>query len=98
MDFLDDLLGDPITLVSIVVAVLAVGFGFQFALTNFRLVLLGLKNLRRNLVRTLLTALATVGFVFMVTLIWTILHGLDNITRERSRDLKLIVSERWQIP
>src|SRR5207302_8731755 len=63
-----------------------------------RLFQLVLKNLRRNLVRTLLTCMATMVLVFMITMIWTILYFMDVITRERAKDLKLIISERRQVP
>jgi putative ABC transport system permease protein len=57
-----------------------------------------LKSLRRNLLRTSLTGLATVVLVFVVTLVWTVLYFLDLVTAEKSKDLKAIVTERWQIP
>jgi putative ABC transport system permease protein len=56
------------------------------------------KSLRRNLLRTTLTALATAVLVLVVTLVWTILWFLDMVTAEKSKDLKVIVTERWQIP
>jgi putative ABC transport system permease protein len=60
--------------------------------------LLILKNLRRNLVRTLLTALGTIVLVFVVTLIWSVLDFLNKATEEKSQNVKMIVTERWQIP
>jgi putative ABC transport system permease protein len=57
-----------------------------------------LKNLRRNLLRTTLTALGTMVLVFVVTLVWSVLSFLDEVTREKSGNLKAIVTERWQIP
>jgi len=60
--------------------------------------LLIVKNLRRNVLRTLLTALGTMVLVFVVTLVWSILFFLDEVTREKSHNLKAIVTERWQIP
>lgn len=56
------------------------------------------KNLRRNVLRTTLTALGTIVLVFVVTLIWSVLHLLDTVMTEKTRDLKAIVTERWQIP
>jgi putative ABC transport system permease protein len=56
------------------------------------------KSLGRNLRRTILTGLAIFVLVFVVTLIWTILWFLDMVTSEKSKDLKAIVTERWQIP
>lgn len=60
--------------------------------------LLILKNLRRNLLRTLLTALGTIVLVFVVTLVWSVLDFLNKATQEKSQNLKMIVTERWQIP
>lgn len=56
------------------------------------------KSLFRNLLRTALTCGATVVMVLVVTLIWTVLDGLDQRTTEKSADFKAIVSERWQLP
>ena len=61
----------------------------------FRLIL---KNVRRNLVRSLLTALGTMVLVFVVTLVWSILSFLDAATAEQSRNFKGIVTERWRLP
>jgi putative ABC transport system permease protein len=60
-------------------------------------VLIG-KNLRRNLLRTTLTALGTIVLVFVVTLIWSVLHLLDTVMEEKTSNLKAIVTERWQVP
>jgi putative ABC transport system permease protein len=72
--------------------------GVLFVITSPKLFRLVLKNLRRNLVRTLLTTSATVVLVFMITMIWTVIYFLDVATREQSKNLKLIITERWQIP
>ena len=48
--------------------------------------------------RTSLTAAATMLLVFVVTLVWTVLWFLHAVTAEKSKDLKAIVTERWQIP
>src|SRR5262249_50755752 len=53
---------------------------------------------RRNVLRTTLTALGTIVLVFVVTLIWSILHLLDTVMAEKTSNLKAIVTERWQIP
>jgi putative ABC transport system permease protein len=55
-----------------------------------------LKNLRRNILRTSLTYLATFVLVVVVTLVWSTLYYLDQLTAEKSRDVKLIASEKWQ--
>ena len=57
-----------------------------------------LKSLSRNLLRTGLTAAATMLLVFIVTLVWTVLWFLHLVTTEKAKDLKAIVTERWQIP
>jgi putative ABC transport system permease protein len=57
-----------------------------------------LRNLRRNLLRTTLTCVATMFLVFIVTAVVTILYTLNLILAEKSKDLKAIVTERWQIP
>jgi putative ABC transport system permease protein len=62
-----------------------------------KLLLLTVKNMRRNLVRSTLTALGTMVLVFVFTLIWSVLSFLDAVTAEKTENLKAIVSERWQI-
>jgi putative ABC transport system permease protein len=57
-----------------------------------------LKNIRRNAVRTSLTFLAVFFFVAVFTTIWSVLAFLDAVTTERSKDFKIIVTERWQLP
>jgi len=57
-----------------------------------------LKNVRRNAIRSTLTAVGTMVLVFVVTLVWSILNFLDAVTAEKTNDLKAIVTERWQIP
>src|SRR5262249_9874802 len=56
------------------------------------------KSLARNKLRTALTGVATIVLVFVVTLIWSILWFLDLVTTEKVKDLKAIVTERWQLP
>ena len=57
-----------------------------------------LKNLRRNLIRSGLTAMGVMVLVLVVTLIWSILSFLDAATAEKADNLKGIVSERWTLP
>lgn len=57
-----------------------------------------MRNLLRNWLRTSLTAMATMVLVLVVTLVWTILLFLSNATSEKAKDLKAIITERWQIP
>ncbi len=63
-----------------------------------KFVLLVFKNIRRNTVRTVLTALGTMALVLVVTLVWSVLAFLDGVTSEKKRNLKAIISERWQFP
>ncbi len=64
----------------------------------FKYFALIVKNLRRNVLRTTLTALGTMVLVFVVTLVWSILSLLDSLVTEKNSNLKAIVTERWQIP
>lgn len=57
-----------------------------------------LRNLSRNLFRTILTSSATMFLVLVITAVWTVLSFLDKATEEKTSDLKAIVTERWQIP
>lgn len=63
-----------------------------------KFLLLIVKNVRRNLLRTALTSLGTIVLVCVVTLVWSVLTFLDQVTQEQSRNLKCIVTERWQLP
>lgn len=56
------------------------------------------KSLWRNPVRTVLTGMVTMALVFVVTLVWTVLVFLDIVMTEKSKDLKAIVTEKFQIP
>ena len=57
-----------------------------------------IENCYRNLIRTLLTALGTIVLVAVVTLVWSVLEFLQNVTSERNNNIKAIVSERWSLP
>lgn len=63
-----------------------------------KLFLLIIKNLGRNPVRTLLTALGTVVLVVVLTGVWSMLSFIDATTREKSKNFKAVVTERWQFP
>jgi putative ABC transport system permease protein len=56
------------------------------------------KSLSRNLLRSILTGMATAVFVLLVTMIWSVFDLLDRATQSKSKDLKAIITERWQIP
>src|SRR2546423_10539008 len=68
------------------------------ALVHSKLFLLIFKNLNRNLLRTELTAAIIIVLVVMITLIWTVVNSLEAATEEQSQEIKLIVTERWQLP
>jgi putative ABC transport system permease protein len=57
-----------------------------------------LENIRRNLIRTILTGLGTMVMVLVVTLVFTVLSALDRASVEKQKNLKAIVTEKWQIP
>src|SRR5437870_4139552 len=94
----DQIVADPVNLVAAVIALLVVGGGIVYVAHSPKLFLLGLKNLRRNLLRTLLTAGAIGVLALMITIIWTIIFFIDLITVERSKDLKIIVTYKWSVP
>ena len=56
------------------------------------------ENIRRNLIRTILTGLGTMMMVLVVTLVFTVLSALDRATTEKQTNLKAIVTEKWQLP
>ena len=56
------------------------------------------KSLFRNVLRTVLTALATCVFVLVVILIWSVFAFIDRVTADKAKDFKIIATERWQIP
>src|SRR5262249_12614882 len=57
-----------------------------------------LKNLWRSKTRSALTALAIVFLVAIFTMIATVLRFLDNAMTEKSRDVPMIVTQRYRIP
>jgi len=56
------------------------------------------ENIRRNLIRTVLTSLGTMMLVLVVTLVFTVLTTLDYVATEKSSNIKAIVTEKWQNP
>ncbi len=96
--FFEDLLHNPVNLAALIISVLVVIAGLVAIVAFPRMALLGVKNLRRNLLRTLLTSMAIMVLVVMVTLIWTVIYFLDQTMQEQSADFKLIVMERWKVP
>src|SRR4051794_5136530 len=92
--WLTDFLANPLNPIGAVVVALILLFATAYwEYTRFMI-----KSLRRNLLRSVLTALATAFLVLMVTLIWSVLAFIDRQTEAKSKDLKVIVSEKYQIP
>ncbi|MSQ95307.1 MAG: ABC transporter permease [Gemmataceae bacterium] len=90
--------GDYVNLAATIIGLLAIVAGAAYILSNPRLFLLGLKNLRRNLLRTTLTSAAIGVLAFVITMIWTIIYFIDLIQVERSKDFKIIVTYKWSVP
>lgn len=63
-----------------------------------KLLRLIMKNLFRNKVRSILTALAIFLLVAILTLISTVIQFLDNQMKEQSKDVLAVVTERYRIP
>lgn len=63
-----------------------------------KLLLLIVKNVGRNPLRSVLTSLGTMVLVLVVTMVWSILHLIDLVTEEKSHDVKAFISERWSVP
>ena len=63
-----------------------------------KFLLLIVKNVRRNMLRSTLTALGTMVLVFVVVLVWSILALLDLVTRDKADNFKAMVTERWSVP
>ena len=63
-----------------------------------KFLVLVIENIRRNLVRTTLTALGTMMLVLVVTMVFTVLTTLDSVATEKSSNIKAIVTEKWQNP
>lgn len=63
-----------------------------------KFLLLMFKNVRRNKLRSFLTGMATIMLVLVITMVWSILDFLAAATTEKEKDLKAIITERWQIP
>lgn len=87
-----------VNLVCYIIAGVILTLGLAVAVVNPKLLLLIFKNLRRNVLRTVLTSAAIIVLVVMITLIWTVINTLDEATEEKSQDIKLIITERWQLP
>jgi putative ABC transport system permease protein len=94
----EQITGDYVNLVAAIIGLIVVVAGAAYVILSPRLFLLGVKNLRRNLLRTSLTGVAIGVLALMITIIWTIIYFIDLITVERSKDLKIIVTYKWSVP
>jgi putative ABC transport system permease protein len=61
-----------------------------------RFLLLLLKSLRRNPLRTSLTYLAVFVLVSVVTIVWSAMYVLNHLMQEKANDIKMVISEKWQ--
>jgi putative ABC transport system permease protein len=93
-----ELFARPLNLFCLTFSLVVLAGSMAFVTVNPKLFVLVIKNLRRNLQRTILTAVAIMVLVLMVTGITTVLVGLDRYTEEKARDLKLIIMDRFQVP
>lgn len=95
--FLKELQTNIITQVAVAFSLIVITVAVVYAILQPRMAVLMAKNLRRNLLRTTLTFLATTILVFMIIMIWTVLTFIDAQTQEKAKDFKLLISERWQV-
>lgn len=63
-----------------------------------KVVLLLLRGLRRNLLRTALTYLALFVLTFVLAMLFTVVEFLGKITEEKDKNLKVILTEKYSIP
>lgn len=56
------------------------------------------QNILRNPTRSALTLVGTMVLVLVVTLVWSILGFLNEATRQKSANVKAIVTEKWRLP
>src|SRR5207244_7619416 len=68
------------------------------AKATMKFLLLIFKNLLRNKVRTILTCMATMVLVFVVTMMWTVVYFLNDLTEKKTENLQAIITEKWQLP
>ncbi len=62
-----------------------------------KFLLLIVKNLRRNRLRTVLTTCAVVALVAIFSLIATVMVTFEGITKEQTKDVRLLISQRYKM-
>src|SRR5262249_13144916 len=62
-----------------------------------RFLLISLKSLRRNLLRTSLTYLAGFVLVVVIVMVWSVLYFLGELTRAKEKNLTIIITEKYQM-
>jgi putative ABC transport system permease protein len=62
-----------------------------------KFLLLIFRNLHRNRLRTAITCLAVMVLVLVVTMIWTVIYFIDNLTKEKKGNLRAIVTDRYDM-
>ena len=92
--WLTDFLAKPINPIGVIACALVV----LLALNYWEYTRFVFKSLRRNMLRSVLTGLATAILVLVVTFCWSVLAFIDRQTEAKSKNLKLIVSEKYQLP
>src|SRR5205807_8840996 len=73
------------------------GKAAAFVLAWPKFAIMMFKNLRRSLLRTSLTYLATFAGVITVAMIWSDLGFLDRVMTEKYKDVKATVTEKFQL-
>ena len=94
----EQITSDSVNLTTAIIALVVAAAALVYIVLAPRMFLLGVKNLRRNLLRTSLTGAAIGVLAFMITMIWTIIYFIELTTVERSKDLKIIVTYKWSVP
>jgi putative ABC transport system permease protein len=69
----------------------------RFAAYPVSLLLVLVRSLRRNRLRTYLTFIATFVLVFVVGGIWSVLYFLDGLLSDQNKSPRVVVRDKWQL-
>jgi putative ABC transport system permease protein len=69
----------------------------SFELPISKFLLLILRNLHRNKLRSVITCLAVMVLVAVVTMIWTVVYFIESFTKEKSSNQKAVVTDRYDM-